>query len=373
MTTHSSMLLVQDGTFLTTKIEAVAAVANAKLTKKDACCDCTPLKSSPCLMTPEGCVVGSNAVCAYIAKTHAATGLAGKGLAEEAMIQGALDIFQDRFEVPAAVLVKDSKNVKAKQDAEAYLKALNAHLESNTYLVGNRISYGDVAVVAVLKKLGDLVTLPVHVQRLVKTVLGARPALNKVFPKPKEAKAPKKEAPKKEAAKEEAPKEAKKENAGPATYPPTSFNNENWKRVYSNAKDIRKEAMPVFWKDFDAPNWSLWKMTYDKLEDECTQSFLTSNMLGGFLQRVDTNYRKNSFGIFQVLGDDQDFNYSGVWLIRGHELPFELTDHPSFEYHIFTRLDHNNEEHKQLVEDYWCADAPEKVEGKNIHDCKIFK
>ncbi|KAH0478562.1 MAG: uncharacterized protein KVP18_003973 [Porospora cf. gigantea A] len=367
------MQLCQDPkSFLTTKIDAVAAVANVKFQKKEDCCSTKcAISSVPCLCIPEGCISGSNAICAYIAKSNLGAGLCGKGHAEEAMIAGFLDIFQDRFEVPAAVLVKDSKHKKAKQDCEDYLKALNIHLESSTFTVGQRVSYADVAIVTVLKKLEEMLTVGHHVARLMKTVFGSKPALNKVFPKQK-APATKKEAKKEDAKKEDAPTEAPKAPKAPE-FPPTNFNNETWKRVYSNAKDIRAEAMPYFWKEFEPTNWSLWKMSYDKLPEECDKPYVTSNLLGGFLQRVDTNYRKNSFGIFQVLGDGDDFNYHGVWLIRGHELPFELTDHPSFEYHIFTKLDHNKEEDKKIVADYWCSDAPEKIEGKNIHDCKMFK
>jgi len=54
----------------------------------------------------------------------------------------------------------------------------------------------------------------------------------------------------------------------------------------------------------------------------------------------------------------------GIWMWRGTEVPFEMKDHPQFEYYTTRRLDHTKEEDRKLVEDYWTA----KVGESKIHD-----
>jgi len=44
----------------------------------------------------------------------------------------------------------------------------------------------------------------------------------------------------------------------------------------------------------------------------------------------------------------------GLFIWRGTEKPFEITDHPSYEYHTFTKLDVKDPKTRNLVEEYWC-------------------
>ena len=39
---------------------------------------------------------------------------------------------------------------------------------------------------------------------------------------------------------------------------------------------------------------------------------------------------------------------------RGTEKPFEITDHPSYEYHKFQKLEFNDKKTRDLVTEYWC-------------------
>lgn len=154
--------------------------------------------------------------------------------------------------------------------------------------------------------------------------------------------------------------------------PPTTLSLDEWKRIYSNNKtQLYQIAMPWFWKNYDSEGWSLYKIKYDKLEDECKVSFLTCNMLSGFLQRFPPDFRKYSFGVTHVLGSGGNFDIMGVWLVRGNDLPTQIKEHPSYEYHTFTKLDHNIAEHKKLVEDYWCSDSI--IEGISIESSTVWK
>lgn len=45
----------------------------------------------------------------------------------------------------------------------------------------------------------------------------------------------------------------------------------------------------------------------------------------------------------------------GLFLWRGVEKPFEITDHPSYDYHKFTKLEFSDPKTRELVTEYWCG------------------
>jgi len=51
-----------------------------------------------------------------------------------------------------------------------------------------------------------------------------------------------------------------------------------------------------------------------------------------------------------VYGEEPNLEIRGVWLWRGTEIPNEIKELDSFEYHTWDRLDVNNAEHKKLIE-----------------------
>jgi Elongation factor 1 gamma, conserved domain len=59
--------------------------------------------------------------------------------------------------------------------------------------------------------------------------------------------------------------------------PKSSFNLEEWKRVYSN-QDTRKEALPWFFKNFDHEGFSVWRFDF-KYNEELTQIFMSANQV----------------------------------------------------------------------------------------------
>lgn len=149
---------------------------------------------------------------------------------------------------------------------------------------------------------------------------------------------------------EEEEKPAPKPKSKLDSLPPSSLNLEEWKRVYSN-NDTRPTAINWFWEHFDPEGYSIWRVDY-KYNDELTKVFMSSNLIGGFFNRLE-RARKYAFGSLVVLGEGKhqfietfihaynmrirsqsikffSFNYvdnansiAGYFVIRGQEVPEE--------------------------------------------------
>jgi len=143
---------------------------------------------------------------------------------------------------------------------------------------------------------------------------------------------------------------------------------DDWKRKYSN-EDTRPVALPWFWEHYKPEEYSLWRADY-KYNDELTQIFMTSNLIGGFFNRLEAS-RKHLFGAMSVYGEANHSVVTGVFLVRGQEaLPgFDVA--PDWESYEFTRLDPSNPEDKAFLEDQWAWDKD--YQGKKWADGKVFK
>lgn len=95
-----------------------------------------------------------------------------------------------------------------------------------------------------------------------------------------------------------------------------------FKRSYSN-EDTATKAIPFFWDNFDKDGWSIWKAVYDYPKD-LKKVFMTSNLVSGMMQRLD-KLRKNAFASVLILGQDDNNTIEGVWVLRGHELAFNVS------------------------------------------------
>jgi len=116
-------------------------------------------------------------------------------------------------------------------------------------------------------------------------------------------------------------------------------------------------------------------MEYEKAEGEGTVTYSTSNLMNGYLQRLET-FRKYAFGVCGIYGDEPKLEIRGCWVWRGTEVPFELTDHPSAEWYHFKKLDvKNNEADRKLQEEYWCGQEEDVsvVEGLTARVIKYYK
>jgi len=346
------------------------------------------------------------------------THLLGTNEYENGLVDQWLDFTSGEIDLPAKVwlwpiqgLMPNNQAVtnKAKGDIRNVLDILNKHLEDRTFLVGERITLADISVATSLLPLYTTVLDPgfrkpfVHVfrwfntiinQSQAKEVLGEVTFANKmaVAPKGPQDAAPKAEKPKKEnqPPKQEKPAEKKSSKKkkdededeeeeeykeelpkGPNPLdllPRTTFDLDEWKRVYSNS-DV-KVSIPWFWEKFDQEGWSLWFSDY-KYNKELTQLFKTSNLIGGFLQRLD-KLRKYGFGSVLIFGEEGAFEISGCWLFRGQEVPAEMKNCDDYELYDWHKVDIDNDEQKTKVNAYfaWAGDFG----GRNFSDNgKVFK
>eukprot|EP00835_Amoeboradix_gromovi_P003858 NODE_272_length_12196_cov_0.228404.p2 type:complete len:409 gc:universal NODE_272_length_12196_cov_0.228404:6354-7580(+) len=149
--------------------------------------------------------------------------------------------------------------------------------------------------------------------------------------------------------------------------PPTAMVLDEWKRVYSN-NDTRPTAIDWFWNHYDSNGYSVWHVQY-KYAEELTKTFMTSNLIGGFFQRIE-RARKYAFGSLLVIGEDNDNTIEGYFVFRGQDVLPEVADAPDYPSFSFTKVDVLK--NKQKFEDYLAWDG-ESFKTKKCADGKIFK
>ncbi|KAL9094196.1 MAG: hypothetical protein Q9165_003611 [Trypethelium subeluteriae] len=294
----------------------------------------------------------------------------------------------------------NKKNVEESQKATfAALKVMEDHLLVNTYLVGERLTLADLFATSLIAR-GFQYVLDkkwrqenpnvtrwfetIYNQQIYADVAGKPELIETTLPlqPPKKEQAPKKEQPKKEAAKpkKKEVEEDEEEEDKPAPKPkhplealerPT-FVLDDWKRKYSN-EETREVALPWFWENAKFNEYSLWKVDY-KYNDELTQVFMTSNLIGGFFARLEAS-RKYIFGAASVYGQSNDSVIKGAFFIRGQDALPAFDVAPDYESYEFTKLDPTKAEDKQFVDDQWAWDKPVTVNGKTYDwaDGKVFK
>merc|ERR1712061_673661 len=300
---------------------------------------------------------------------------------------------------------------RAKEDVKVALKTLNDHLLTRTFLVGERLSLADIAVACTMLSLYKQVLEPasrkpfVNVTRWFTTVVNqphAKAVLGQVtlctkmaefdakkfaeFSGKGDKKAEKKEkAPKQEQKKPEKKKEEKKKEAEPEAadvpaepkkadpfekMPKGTFDLEEWKRFYSNNDE--PESVAWFWEHFDHENYSIWRGDY-KYNDELTMVFMSCNLIGGMFQRLD-KLNKNAFASVCLFGEDNNSSISGIWVFKGQELAFELSEDWQIDYasYDWKKLDSKSEECKAQVAQYWKWEGNDAT-GRPFNQGKILK
>ena len=194
---------------------------------------------------------------------------------------------------------------------------------------------------------------------------------NKKEKKPKEEK-PKAEKKKEEkpAAQEEAPLEKPKEKDPFAAMPKGNWDMDDFKRFYSNNDEA--ESVPYFWEKFDKENFSIWRCDY-KYNDELTMVFMSCNLMGGMFQRLE-KLRKNAFASMALFGENNNSTISGIWVWKGHELAFELSEDWKIDYSSYEwkKLDADAPETKEMVNQYLCW-VGKDAQGRAFNQGKIFK
>lgn len=366
----------------------------------------------------------SNAIAYYVANEQ----LRGKSALELAQVQQWVN-FADHEILPASCawvfpllgIMPPNKGVieRAEKDVNEALTILNQHLVNNTFLVGERVTLADIVVATTLLNLYQYVLEParrnkfVSVTRWFTTFLN-QPQVKKVITNFKFAdKAlelnPKSYAefqaktginvPAAGATKQQKPKQEKKKSAPvkkekeqPEDFddadiaaeaaaepkgkdpfddmPKSTFNYDDFKRVYSNQDE--EVAIKYFWEKFDAENNSIWFAEY-KYNDELTQVFMSCNLISGMFQRLD-KMRKQSFGSVCLFGENNNSSISGVWVWRGQELVFPLSPDWQIDYDCYTwrKLDPKSEETKKLVYQYFKWIGTDS-QGRKFNQGKIWK
>lgn len=281
----------------------------------------------------------------------------------------------------------------------ADLKALDKFFEDKTFLSGDRLSPADLAFVSSLKyvyekALGNKSRAAFrNFNRYYNTIIN-QPEFKKVAnlelfkqdgaPAGKAAQ-PKAEKPKaeKQAKAPAAPSGAdimddieaenkKAESKDPfAVLPATKFNFDDYKRNFSN--NPPEVYLPYFWEKFDAENCSIWLCEY-KYNDELGLVFMSANLVRGILQRLD-KARKQSLGSMVVYGEDGKNMIAGLWIWRGQDLMFNLSENWQVDYESFEwkKLDPKTDETKQLIELFLKQDEGSSYKGMKYADGKIFK
>mmetsp|Transcript_27981 Transcript_27981/g.80534 ORF Transcript_27981/g.80534 Transcript_27981/m.80534 type:complete len:364 (+) Transcript_27981:72-1163(+) len=320
--------------------------------------DKNPTGVMPFLETNDGSTIfGSNAIARYVARIRNDTALMGATFVDSGLVDSWVDFCVHELEVPlccwvyplegSADQLPAAQAQRAKDDVSKALKVVNEHLLHQTFLVGEDVTLADIVMATTLMPAFDKAfdaeyqsSFP-NVVRWYNTCIN-QPAFLKACKaktaKPGEGKKDKKaEAPKEKEKKkekdtaaaaaagggddiegEEAP--AKKQPNPLDLLPPAKMVMDEWKRTYSNTKDLYGVAMKWFWENYDPEGYCLYFVKYVKAEGEGKVGFMTCNLLSGFIQRCD-KLRKHGFAVMDVVGGDGDFDIEGAWLFRGTEIP----------------------------------------------------
>merc|ERR1711970_1707693 len=148
------------------------------------------------------------------------------------------------------------------------------------------------------------------------------------------------------------PAAPKKEKDPFAGFPKSDFVLDEFKRVYSN-EDVKTKAIPHFWEHFDAENFSIWLCEY-KYPEDLGLMFQSENLITGMFQRLD-KLNKNAFASVGVFGKSRDAQIQGLWVWRGQDLVFPLSDNWQVDYESYDwhRLDSSSSSTKALVEAFF--------------------
>jgi len=295
----------------------------------------------------------------------------------------------------------NKKTVDEGKAATAKLYAyLDKVLESRTFLVSERITFADILTATVLQRGSNHVVDTAffaqypNVLRFFNTVL-RQPQVVKAVGEPsiiekcKEYVPPAKEkkekapapaaaaaAPKAPKAKKEVEKDDEEEplvaEEPKAKHPcealgkPT-FNLEDWKRKYSN--EDTPVAMKWFEENYKPEEFSLWRVTY-KYPEELTQVFMSSNLIGGFHNRLEAS-RKYLFGSACVYGTSNNSKIQGVYVCRGQEWKPVFDVAPDYESYDFQPLNFSDAKDREFIDGCW--GWTNEMDGLAIADGKIFK
>jgi elongation factor 1-gamma len=358
------------------------------------------------LETPQGNLVESAAIARYLA-SQGEGNLAGSDAWETAQINQWVDFSHTTmqpffYNIVRAVfgfgdpVDSDVYNNSVKEFKEIIMR-LNTHLQGKSHLVSNRITVADVAVavqlIMVFQTVFDagfrkaipnvsawienFVKLPEVVRRIGNVKFSAKAlkptnvAEKKKEEAPKPVAAPKKPAP----TGDDEETEKKPSGKNPLDLlPPSKFVLPDFKTYFVNLGDKKAtEGMDHFFQNYDPEGYSIFFVHYDKYEGEGVVLYQTSNLMNGFIQRMDDKFRNYCFSMAAILGEEPNLEIQGVWMFRGKGIPQEMIDHPQFEYYQRRELDVTKAEDKKLITEFWSAKPESIANGLKVQECKMFK
>uniref|UniRef100_A0A674CJA7 Eukaryotic translation elongation factor 1 gamma n=1 Tax=Salmo trutta TaxID=8032 RepID=A0A674CJA7_SALTR len=111
-----------------------------------------------------------------------------------------------------------------------------------------------------------------------------------------------------------------------------------------------------------------------KYPEELTMTFMSCNLIMGMFQRLD-KLRKNGFASVILFGGNNDSSISGIWIFRGQDLAFTLSDDWQIDYESYAwrKLDPDSDETKTMVKEYFAWEGEFKHVGKPFNQGKCFK
>lgn len=119
---------------------------------------------------------------------------------------------------------------------------------------------------------------------------------------------------------------------------------------------------------YDKDGFSVWRVDF-KYNEELTQTFMSSNQIGGFFNRLEAS-RKYLFGSVGVLGETNNSIISGVFIARGQDIKPVVDVAPDYESYAYEKIDLENEKQKAFFEAALAwdleVDGKKWIDGKNV-------
>ena len=364
------------------------------ISKRNSYAQKTPTTTFPFLETPHGNISESISIETFLAKKFKPD-LLGRNTFEKAKVNqwvefGACEIQKCLHEIIYPIFswkefnkeLADNANKKLKQYIIILEKELN---HGKKYILGDRITLADIVLFRYLRFLmmlhfpenlrnslfpkltkwfENIMNTPEAIEAYGRTILCKKPL------KPLNIKIDRNK--KREEFLNKNYPDRKKENPLDSL-PPSSFDLDSFKNDYFNEKNDKNKTMEKFWKDFDPKGYSLWKMEYQNLESEGKKLFRMNNSKNFFLERIDKDFKDYAFGVHGVYGNEGDYKVRGLWLWRGNEIPNEIKENDYFNYMTITKLNSNNNNDRQLVNEYWTkVNKGNKVDGRALAEFSYF-
>lgn len=341
-------------------------------------------RTKPALDTTLGYFVyGSTPIIRFLANKNADKDLYGCSYSEKMKVESLLYMCTTTLESTWIKHISDNKAAKIDTEAIEELKNtyknLNNYLLTHTYLVGENITVADICICAVIHFIGknkkvsiDLNIFP-NLLRWHNTIT-QQPGICKVLVNSKGTAEEEKKV-------VTTPEEPKLDDEGLAAKElenfKVNFDMEHWKRLFFNCKDPRKDTMPWLIENFDRNNMSIHVADYGKTENELKNSLLSCNQLGGFMQRFHTVVRRHCFVGFAVIGEEGNYDITGLLMVKGTEIPRIVSKmHPSFEFYTSKKLNLDDQNDRKILEEYLYAFRCEECSslvGRPIVDVRMLR